>query len=362
MPAFLLSGRLYRTGLLLVLWLLAGRLPVLAVHLLGGELTYKYLDANGPADRPWRYEITLRTYYNPVTNPPEQPLPLRIYPSNSGVLLVIGMRRVSSTTLTLPTQLDCGAPPAPIAVGLYVVTVNLPADTNGYRAECSTGDRVAGLANVVSSQGVGMRLSVNLLPATIPNASPQFINPPVSVICLGTLSLVLNNAFDADGDQLEYVLSQPLAEYSGLPYAPGYSITQPFGAAGMATVNASTGVSTYLGSAQGIFQLAVDVREYRMINGQRILLSTVHRDMPVIVRACTGAPSRPPAFTAATLAQQAFQLREGQSLTFDVAATDPDGDALTLTARSVLLDGAGGIDATFGGQQGGASGGAVGQA
>lgn len=362
MPAFLLSGRLYRVGLLLLLLLLAGRLPVLAVHLLGGELTYKYLDANGPAGQPWRYEITLRTYYNPTTDPPEQPLPLRIYPSYSSVVQVVGLRRVSSTTLTLPTQLDCGASPPPIAVGLYVVTVNLPVNSAGYRADCATGDRVAGLANVVASQGVGIRLSVDLLPATIPNTSPEFISPPISIICLGTPSLVLNNAFDADGDELEYVLSQPLGQYNTLPYAPGYSAAQPFGAAGRATINARTGLSTYLGSAQGIFQLAVDVREYRMLNGQRILLSTVHRDMPVVVRACTGAPSQSPAFTAATLAQLAFQLREGQSLTFDVAATDPDGDALSLTARSVLLDGAGGIDATFGGQQGGAAGSAVGQA
>src|SRR4051812_42348978 len=104
MPAFLLSGRLYRTGLLVLLWLLAGRLPVLAVHLLGGEITYKYLDANGPTDRPWRYEITVRTYYNPLTDPAEQPLPLRIYSPNSYyVVQTVGIRRVSSTTLTLPT-------------------------------------------------------------------------------------------------------------------------------------------------------------------------------------------------------------------------------------------------------------------
>jgi gliding motility-associated-like protein len=363
MPAFLLSGHRYRTGLLLLLLLLVGRLPALAVHLLGGELTYKYLDANGPADKPWRYEITMRTYYNPVTDPAEQPLLLRIYSRYSySVVQSIGVRRVSSTTLTLPTQPDCGTPPPPVAVGVYVTTVNLPVDNNGYRVECATGDRVAGIANAVSSLTEGIRLTVSLLPATIPNASPEFTSPPVSVICLGTPSLVLNNAIDADGDQLEYVLSQPLTEYNVLPYAPGYSVTQPFGPTGMATINASTGLSTYLSSAQGIYQLAVDVKEYRVINGQRQLLSTVHRDMPVVVRACTGAPSRPPAFTAATLAQQAFQLREGQSLTFDVAATDPDGDALTLTARSVLLDGAGGIDATFGGQQGGASGSIVGQA
>lgn len=364
MLAFLPSGRFYRTGLLLLLLLLVGRLPALAVHLLGGELTYRYLDATGPVDKPWRYELTMRTYYNPATDPTEQPLLLRIYNRYSyQVVQAAGVRRVSSTPLVLPTLPGCGTPPQPVSVGLYVITVNLPAASEGYRVECTTGDRVAGLTNAVMSQQAGICLSVEMMPATIPNSSPVFTSPPVSIVCLGTPSLVLNTAFDADGDQLEYVLSQPLtSQYSALTYAPGYSATRPFGTSGAATVNATTGISTYQSLVQGVFQLAVDVKEYRVLNGQRQLLSTVHRDMPVMVRACSSAPNQPPAFTAASLVKQAFQLREGQSLTFDVAATDPDGDPLTLTARSVLLDGSGGIDATFGGQQGVGSGSATGQA
>lgn len=365
MSAFLPASRARPLGLLLLLWLLAGRLPALAVHLLGGEITYKYLDANGPADTPWRYEITMRTYYNPITDPTEQPLVLLIYSRYTrygNPIQSLGVRRVSSTTLALPILPGCGAPPPPAAVGLYVATVSLPANSAGFFVQCTTGDRIAGLTNIPSSQQEGIGLQVEMLPATIPNSSPVFTNPPVSLICLGTPSLVLNTAYDADGDQLEYTLSRPQGEYFYLPYAPGYSATQPFGTTGKAIVNASTGASTYLSLAQGIFQLAVDVKEYRVINGQRQLLSTVHRDFPVVVRACASAPNQPPAFTAATLAQQSFQLREGQRLTFDVAATDPDGDPLTLTASSVLLDGPGGIDATFGGQPGAATGSAVGQA
>jgi hypothetical protein len=36
----------------------------LATHLLGSEMTYRYLDANGPAAAPLRYEITVTVYNN----------------------------------------------------------------------------------------------------------------------------------------------------------------------------------------------------------------------------------------------------------------------------------------------------------
>jgi hypothetical protein len=38
--------------------------PALATHLLDGEMTYRYLDANGPAAAPFRYEITVTVYNN----------------------------------------------------------------------------------------------------------------------------------------------------------------------------------------------------------------------------------------------------------------------------------------------------------
>ncbi len=38
--------------------------PAQATHLLGGEMSYRYLDANGPAGNPFRYEITVTIYSN----------------------------------------------------------------------------------------------------------------------------------------------------------------------------------------------------------------------------------------------------------------------------------------------------------
>ncbi|MFC7670325.1 hypothetical protein ACFQT0_25390 [Hymenobacter humi] len=107
--AFLLPG-----GLLLLLWLLVGLQPAFAVHLFGGEMSYKYLDANGPADKPWRYELTMRVYFNPVTDPVEQELIIYITGRSYDIpTQAVKVLRTSKTEITVPTLPGCGqaAPP-----------------------------------------------------------------------------------------------------------------------------------------------------------------------------------------------------------------------------------------------------------
>lgn len=343
----LLSG-----GLLLLLWLFVGLLPASAVHLLGGEMSYKYLDAAGPADKPWRYELTMRFYINPLTDPPEQALTIQIFPVNNIYALPvqrIKVLRTSLTDITVPTLPGCGQATSRMSLALYVTTVNLPVASDGFLARCVTSNRIAGIVNLRNSVDLNMGVEVKLLPGDIPNSSPVFSNIPVAFICAGANSFVANTAYDADGDELVYSYGTFLQNQ----YASGYSPTQPFGAAGAATINSATGLSGYMSPAQGIFQVAVEVREYRIVNGSRQLLTTAQRDVQVIARTCTATTSRPPTFTPATLtAPRDFTIREGQTLTFNVAVTDPDGDPLTLTATSALLDGPGGIEATFANQPG----------
>ena len=54
---------LRHTSILLLMLLMAGHTGR-ASHLLGGELTYRYLDAGGPAARPFRYIVTVSMYIN----------------------------------------------------------------------------------------------------------------------------------------------------------------------------------------------------------------------------------------------------------------------------------------------------------
>lgn len=73
-----------------------------------------------------------------------------------------------------------------------------------------------------------------------------------------------------------------------------------------------------------------------------------------MVRTC-GAVNLPPFFTPATTPQRTLLIKKGQPASFNAAATDPEGQALTLATSSVLLDGPGGTDAAFDGQAGGST-------
>jgi len=351
MPSSTRKLPLVAGSLMLFFWLVVGLLPASAIHLLGGEMSYKFLDANGPVDKPWRYELTLRLYTNPSTDIENSNVVIKIYNRYATqpygpALASLFLTRLSTTPVSLPALPGCGAGPPPVSLGLYSGVVNMAVNNDGYLAVCSTGNRIVGITNLFNSVSDGIGFNLTLQPASIPNSSPVYSNVPVSLMCAGTPTVVANNAFDPDGDELVY-------EPAMLFYANGYSITQPFGAAGSLTLDPQTGISRYLSPNQGIYQLAFDVSEYRVINGVRQLLSKVRRDMQVVVRTCVGtSPGSPPAFTPASLVRTNFQIREGETVEFPVAATDPDGDALTLTASSALLDGPGGIEASFGGQPG----------
>ena len=101
----------------------------------------------------------------------------------------------------------------------------------------------------------------------------------------------------------------------------------------------------------GKYVVAVDVREYRRVNGQEVLVGTTRRDIQLVARACE--PNKPPVFAgAAPTAPREYTVAEGATLNLTVAATDPENQLLTLRATSVLLDGPGGFAATFNGDPG----------
>ncbi|RYU79316.1 gliding motility-associated C-terminal domain-containing protein [Hymenobacter persicinus] len=360
---------LLRTCFLLLIWLGLGLGSAGASHLVGGELNYVYLDANGPAGKPYRYQITARIYFNkePGSSNPNGSIsvPIEVFskgPGGQSLEQLIVPRR-SFSEITPPLLPGCSLQAPRVTLALYIVTVALPAVTEGYLVTLAANYRNAGITNIVLSGGTSMALSVDMTPPMLLNSSPVFSTNALAVICRGDTTAVINNAYDADGDRLSYSLGAPnqaVLPVVPVDYTAGYSPTQPFGATGYAAVDARSGVARYLGRQEGTFLLAVDVREYRVINGREVLLGTMRRDIQVVVRTCSGGPNQPPAFTAATLARRDFVVEDGQSLDFAIAATDPDPQQLTLSVSSVLLDGGGPIDATFSGQTGNGTGGAPG--
>ncbi len=378
MPTTLpLLSRGLRCGSVLLFWLVLALLThsARASHLLGGEMTYKYLDANGPAGTPFRYEITVTSYYNPngvvgLNDAIVTAVTINVYNRTTGARIV-GSNVPRQTPIgavvqpALPSGCSVQGPNQPFRLFKYVYTVALPATLDGYYAVCSQSARNVTLTNVnntgANGGSVPMTLYVSMAPPLIVNRSPVFSDTAVAIVCANDTTVLLNNAVDPDGDRLIYAFGTPAGNLTsanfpplptGVPYNPGFSTANPFGpgAGNFALINASTGTARYGATQQGQYVVAVDVSEYRTINGREVLLGVTRRDLQLIVSACppTAAPVLPPLVTT----PRAYSIEEGRSLSIPLRATQVNNNPLTMTLNSVLLDGPGGVDASFNGNPG----------
>jgi gliding motility-associated-like protein len=385
--------------------------PAEASHLLGGEMNYQYLGANGPAGTPFRYRITVFIYLNWECPPAgsssatQSNVPdgrcnifLNLYNKTNGQRIVSNegtstfpctqvtcstvqvpfqpdtqppgtfrLPRISNPSITPPLPGGCSLPIGtvpPVRLARYEAIVNLPLSLEGYYAVYTDGTRNFNIDNLLNPSTQNQTLYVEIAPPLLPNSSPTFSDTAVVVVCQGDTSILVNNAVDPDGDRLIYSFSTP---YNSLPgaspvftppppsvtYANGYSALNPFGTdpGNYAFLNASNGISRYAASRVGRYVVAVEVKEYRSINGREVLIGSTRREIQLVSRTCQ--PNKAPQFTPPTLAQpRLFTVEEGQSVTFNLAATDSDGNPVNLRANSVLLDGSGPFNATFAGSQG----------
>ena len=364
----------------LVLWLLvlgAAR-PALATHLLGGEMSYQYLDANGTnPSAPFRYQITVTSYFNglypstPGIAAPPTSVTINIFNRTTGAALqnVVAARTTglgSPIYPRVPTGCTVSGPSQPFYLLKYTATVSLPATPDGYYAVYTLGARNNTLTNInnPTTANIPLTLYVSMAPPLIYNRSPVFSDTAVAIVCTNDTTVLLNNAVDADGDRLVYSFGTPYGSQTSsasfpplpqlVPYKTGfgYSGLTPFGtgAGNFAIINANTGTAKYGATTQGLYGVAVDVGEYRTINGREVLIGTTRRDLQLVVSSCPS--TKPPVLPSAVTTPRAYSIEEGQALSIPITATQPDNHPLTMTLNSVLLDGSGGFDASFNGSQG----------
>lgn len=380
--------------------LMAG--PAQATHLLGGEMTYRYLDANGPAAAPFRYEITVTVYNNcnigvsgiaaPNTNAVigfyNQTTGAKLAltsvnyartTSNDGGTVQTGVMNIASYSLSpscisprIPAGCGVTGPSQPFRLQKFIDIVNLPASLDGYYAVFTRSARNTDVANIANPGNQALTLYATISPSLRANHSPVFSDTAVAIICQNDTTITLNNATDADGDRLVYSFGTPYGAFSGgngvlpnitfmppppsitynTPLVPGASATTPFGtgAGNFAILNAVTGVAKYGAMTQGKYVVAVDVTEYRTINGREVLIGSTRRDLQLVVANCplTKAPVLP----ATVVLPRSYTIEEGQTLTVPLSATQADNHPLVLTLNSALLDGVGGYNATLGNNPG----------
>ncbi|MFD1874569.1 gliding motility-associated C-terminal domain-containing protein [Hymenobacter bucti] len=393
--ALLLPCRPWYTLLLLLLLACAGR-PAQATHLLGGELTYRYLDANGPAAAPLRYEITVTIYNNcnigtAGVAAPNNNANVAFYNQATGAKLVLttvnyptvadntqtGIMNIASTSLTptcispkVPTGCTITGVSQPFRLQKFIGIVNLPISASGYYAVYTRSARNVDVTNLSSPSNQALTLYATLAPPSLPNRSPVFSDTAVAIICQGDTTILLNNAVDADGDRLAYSFGNPYGAFSAgngvlpaaftplpprAPYAAGYGATTPFGTANgnYASINAATGIAKYRAGPTSVgskYVVAVDVSEYRTVNGREVLIGTTRRDLQLVVANCPS--TTPPVLPPATTTPRSYTIEEGSALSIPITATQADNHPLVLTLNSRLLDGAGGYNAALGGNQG----------
>ncbi len=378
--------------------------PAAATHLLGGELRYRYLDATGTTPgRPFRYELTFSLYINCNTDPRfgvpsavpcgRPVLGVVIYDRGTGQQIFDddnpGGLTVTDPCTGQPSNAQPGtfpftitsdsiitpvAPPgcpieAPCSrVVSYTRIVDLPLSFSGYYAVYGDRARNNSVTNLVNAGNQGQVIQLEIAPPAeeLANTSPVFSDVPVLLLCANDTVTLINNAFDAEGDRLVYRLFAPYQEPSfpgatyvnptGVTYAAGYNATQPFGSGGIATIDALTGQTTYMVPVAGDYVVGVQVSEFRNINGTDVLLSTVERELQLIVGNCSTVPGGstfpPPTLTFPT--GQTITIDEGQTAQFSVSGAAAAGTTnnITLSVASPLLDGAGGFNATFNGLPG----------
>lgn len=358
---------------------------VFGTHILGGEVTYKYLGSDGPANRPFRYLIHFVGYVDRLGTPGqlsnwgcgnlETNPQLAIYDAATNTRIPRSAQfanyplpshgpQIQGTCpinpyyggvrpLVIPVPAACVVPGLSelnVAITDTTFEVQLPFSAGGYYVKYNNCCRTENTTNIFFPGGnnnPGNTWLAYIPSPVFVNSSPQFIGDAVPFFCLGDTAVISNNAFDPDGDRLIYSFANPYSgSFNSIPTATytapsnatfqsGFSAEQPFGPGGYAFINPSTGLTKYYSPSQGNFAVAIDIQEYRTLsNGTEILLSTTRREFLVVVKPCAPNPAPTP-IIGGTSQGTTFIRTEGDSVVFTIKSFDVD--TTTISAESELL-------------------------
>lgn len=287
-----------------------------AKHIIGGEMTYRYLQDNPNGTK--KYEFTLVIY--------------RDCDSGGGLLdnpASIGIYRGSSTNATLyvsfdvtlqgPVSVSPVIPPCADASavnnactqrGVYVFTRDLPlTSTESYFIVYQRCCRTDQITNVINPGSTGATYMVELTPQAqaANNSSPVYLNYPPTFICNNFKLNFDHSATDADGDSLAYFFCNPFdgggqgggpggggcnspqpsppcgPPFDLIPFSGVYSSIHPMGGVPLIGIDTFSGLLHGTPNILGQFVVGVCVKEYR--NG--VYLGMVIRDFQFNVVDCT---------------------------------------------------------------------------
>jgi gliding motility-associated-like protein len=275
--------------------------PAYASHIVGGEVTYKWLGGNV-------YQVRLDIYQDCLNGQgpvilQDNPAILSLFNSN-GVLLDVDSIGASST-LSVPANFsnECinNKPATCLQRQSFFKNYTLT-NTTGYYVVYQRCCRNNGILNINDPENTGTTNYVYIPPrgnATTGNNSAVFSNYPPQIICVNNPLVYDHSATDPDGDSLSYEFctafrggtandSKPIprsTDFRPVTYINGHTATMPMTGLPPLQVDARTGIITGTPNQQGRFVVAVCCHEWR--NGK--MVNTVTREFQFVVTNCSKA-------------------------------------------------------------------------
>jgi hypothetical protein len=248
-----------------------------STHLMGGNLSYTFVSFN-PGNNTYTYTVELRIYRycTGATSGLDDTMFMGAYYESASLAKTLAQQiplpLVSQQFITPPNpNPNCNfASNVCVEEGVFRANMVLGPSATGYHLIVQRCCRNNNISNLVNPGGAGQVYYATIPPTSIRNSSPSFASVPVPFICAGDTTSILNAAFDADGDSLAYSFVTPFNGTSGSgnpnpgppnPYqfpipnvtfdaGAGYTLADPFGPGGVATINPTTGLASYLSPMQ----------------------------------------------------------------------------------------------------------------
>lgn len=285
-----------------------------ANHIIGGEMTYKYL---GPGDRPNsnKYKITLTLFKGDNTNGAnlDEFYQVAIFnnynfgkvfgtasPNRNWWIFAEGPEQPVPVTVS-----PCiyNAPEVNFVYRNYSLIVDLTESGYGYTVTFQTYARQSNIINM-STEGKGATFTCEMpgnryLGPDVHVSSPKF-SLPVAVVCANSKFSIDFSATDIDGNILTYFFTTPYGGgdadkpdyrnpakplYEQLSYMPGYSFDSPLGP--NITIDPNTGEIKGISGEEGIYLVSIQVVSERPgPNGLRLFVSQHRKDLVIKVFGC----------------------------------------------------------------------------
>lgn len=344
-----------------VFWmmLLAGAVPSMATHLVGGYIQYKY---NGRSGNQVRYTVTMYVYRDCTSAVDfDTEITLCAFYENRNLYTDYKVRLFRQTKVNPVGNTSCPElAEACLMQGVYITNITLPVSTQGFFLKwerCCRNDQ-NNLPN--GSDGrpfMGQTYSAYIPRTDVPNSSPIFQDVPVPFICANDTTTVRNRAVDEDGDSLVYRFVTPWqgadvnvpfpdnCEFTmnipqNVVYRSGFNATFPFGTNGVAQIDRFNGLTTYMSRNTGRYAVALEVQEYR----KGVLLSTTRLDLQILVINCR--PNNKPRINSP--ASFTYTISPGKQWCLAISASDADvNDNLRLRGYGDMFTGANGFKGTL---------------